>query len=345
MQTNFVQNRVYMKVLITGATGLVGSALLKKLNSMGHEISVLVRNAQDFLLQNSALRNIKIIEGDILDVLVLSQATEDKDWVIHAAAVVSFSPKDRANLYKTNVEGTANVVNSCLENKVKKLLYVSSVAAFGRPAINKENKDKTFNVFENQKWEDSDSNSHYAISKFKGEEEVWRGMAEGLDVVVVNPSIIFGEGDWNRSSTKILKYIFEEKPFYTAGYLNYIDLEDLVNISVELLHSDIKNERFCVSAGMISYKDFFEKVALKFGKRPPSIEVKSFWLAIIWRLEAIRSFFMGSDPLITKETARSASMKIHYDNSKIIKALGYKFNSLDNTLNRICPYFLAKALK
>ncbi|MCA0364209.1 MAG: NAD-dependent epimerase/dehydratase family protein [Bacteroidetes bacterium] len=334
-----------MKVLITGATGLVGASLLRKLVDIGYEVNVLVRNSADFKVQFSDFKNIKIFEGDILDVSLLSVATANVDWVIHSAAVVSFIPKDRANLYKTNVEGTANVVNACIENKVKKLLYVSSVAAFGRPTINKENKDQTFNVNEKQKWEDSETNSHYAISKFKGEQEVWRGMAEGLDVVVVNPSIIFGEGDWNRSSTKIIKYIFDEKPFYTTGFLNYIDLEDLVNISVKLLESDIKNERFCISAGMISYKDFFEKVASRFGKKAPSIEVKSFWLAIIWRLEALRSLILGTEPLITRETAISASMKIHYDNSNIINALDYKFNSLEKTLNRICPYFISKSQK
>jgi nucleoside-diphosphate-sugar epimerase len=328
-----------MKVLVTGATGLVGKAICKTLSEKNISVRVLVRetnsNKQEFL--NAGF---EIAEGDVTDILSLYKALEGVDMVIHSAAVVSFVPKDRPNMYKINVEGTANLVNACLENKIKKFLHISSVASLGRPPIETMPKDQWCIINESQKWEESDTNSHYAKTKYLSENEVWRGMAEGLNVVVVNPSIILGEGDWNRSSSQILKYVYQQKPFYTAGFINYVDVQDVANISVQLLLSDISGERFCLSADSISYLELFSSIANNFGKKKPSIKIGKFLLGVLWRLESIRSRLFGSSPLITKETALTSQLRIKYDSTKIKETLHYNFNSLDKTLDRVCKYYL-----
>jgi nucleoside-diphosphate-sugar epimerase len=172
--------------------------------------------------------------------------------------------------------------------------------------------------------------------------EVWRGQSEGLETVIVNPSIILGEADWTKSSTQLLKYAYDEHSFYPQGNLNYVDVEDLVSIIYQLTTSDISNERYVVSAGQITYKEFLTKVAQKFQKKAPQKLLNKSLTGIIWRLEAIRSFFTGKAPLITKETALSSSHSFEYQNEKITKILNISFKSLDESLDRICGQLLKK---
>ena len=173
--------------------------------------------------------------------------------------------------------------------------------------------------------------------------EVWRGQSEGLDSVIVNPSLILGEADWNKSSTQLLKYVYDEHKFYPEGNLNYVDVEDVAECIYKLTTSDISDERFILSAGQISYKDFFEKVALRFHKKAPSTLLGKSLTGIVWRLEAIRSFFTGNAPLITKETALSSSHSFEYQNDKIKKTIDFSFKSLDQILDRICKNLLKKS--
>jgi nucleoside-diphosphate-sugar epimerase len=331
-----------MVVLITGVTGLVGSAVAKLFLSSEFTIKALVRNSSSHAFVKSISDKIEIVEGDILDILSLELATQGVDYVVHAAAMVSFLPRERDNMYKVNIEGTANVANACLAAKVKKLCFVSSVAALGRPAQSLLHLGEEIHINENQKWESSDINSHYAITKYMAECEVWRAQAEGLSTVIVNPSIILGESDWTKSSTQLFKYVFDEKPFYTKGFINYVDVLDLSVVIKTLLLSEIENERFCVSAGLLSYKVFFEKIARNFCKKSPSFEVKSWMMDFIWRFEAVKSWLTGKAPLITKETAKTSRLHVSYDNTKLKKATGLSFNSLDNTLERVCASLVSR---
>lgn len=190
-----------MKILLTGATGLLGSSLAKRFASIA-EIHGLKRESSNIALVTSL--PIKWHTGDLNDVQSLEDALEGIDMVIHAAALVSYNPKDEKALMKTNVEGTTNIVNAMLTKDVKKLIHISSIAALGRsPDINTIN--------ENHKWIDSDLNTPYAISKYLSELEVWRGVQEGLEALVVHPSIILGKVGTGRSSTEIYNYVLEEK--------------------------------------------------------------------------------------------------------------------------------------
>lgn len=325
-----------MTVFLTGITGLLGHEIASQLLAKGYKIKALVRNPERIKIQNT---DIEYVQGDILDVTVLTEQLKEVDFAIHTAATVSFAPKDRKEMYRINIKGTANVVNACLENSVKKLCHISSIASFGRPPLSQMKKaDDMVVIDENQKWINSETNTHYAITKYLGENEVWRGSAEGLDMVIVNPSIILGEGNWTESSTQLFKYVYDQKPFYPQGYINYVDVKDVARAAINLLESDIKNDRFCVSANMVAYKDFFDKIAIGFNKKKPWFKVSASLLEVIWRVEAAKSFITGGAPLITKETAKTAQLKIYMKNDKIKKTIGFEFTPLDTTIKRVCNY-------
>lgn len=327
-----------MKIFITGATGLVGSFITKALLDEGHSITALYRAGAGRSLLRGVEDKITWAEGDILDVMNLEKAMDQAELVIHAAAIVSFSPRDKEQMFKINVEGTANVVNLCIEKKVRKMCHISSVAALGRPDRQKKTLEKTI-ITEQQQWVDSSVNSNYAQSKYLAELEVWRGISEGLTAVIVNPSVILGEGHPGKSSTRLLRYVWDEHPFYTDGAINYVDVLDVTACIKAVLFSDVSGERFILNGGSTSYKDFFTRIAASFGKKPPRWKVHSGVASVIWRLEALRSFFTGSNPLITKETAQAALHSFQYSNEKIREYTGLSFKSLEETTQRIAETF------
>jgi dihydroflavonol-4-reductase len=324
-------------VFITGINGLVGSFLAKYFLSKGEKVAGLVRSNADLSLLKDVQNQIEWYEGDVLDVLSLEEPVRKADKIIHAAAIVSFAEKDKDLMFKVNVEGTANVVNTCLSAGGKYLCFISSVAALGRKIpTNPTSFDEAITIDENQQWVDSPLNSNYAKTKYHAELEVWRGIAEGLRAFIVNPSVILGEADWSKSSTQLFKYIYDEKKFYPEGSLNYIDVKDLAKIVYQLFDNQIDNERFVLSTAVIQYKDFFDLIAKNFDRKAPSIRISSGISNILWRIEALRSWFTRKAPLITKETALSSSLHFYYSNKKIKQFLQFEFNTLESTIQRIC---------
>jgi nucleoside-diphosphate-sugar epimerase len=196
-------------VFITGGTGFIGTYIIRNLVEKGYAVRAIRRsNKLPFYIPEKTWTNVQWVDGDILDVVSLSDAMYGADAVIHSAAIVSFSKKERHEMYHVNVEGTANIVNAAVENKIKRFLHISSVAALGRTT-------RTETVTEQKKWEENKSNTHYAISKHHAELHVWRGFAEGLEGVVINPSTVLGYGDWHQSSCAIFKNAYREFPWYT----------------------------------------------------------------------------------------------------------------------------------
>lgn len=319
---------------------MVGSATVRQFLLEGHTVSVLHRPQSDRSLLKDVEHRLSWIEGDILDLVSLERAMEQVDYVVHAAAVVSFVPRDNAAMVKVNVEGTANVVNACLKQGIRKLCHVSSVAALGRPDPRRTETPGLVVIDETQRWEDSPDNSAYAKTKYLAELEVWRGIAEGLQAVIVNPSLILGEGDWYKSSTQLFRYVHQEKPFYTEGTVNYVDVQDIARAIHILLLSDIRSERFILSAGTASYQTLFGSIAQALHKRPPSVKVGKTLAGVVWRVEAVRSWLTGSKPLITRDTARSASHHFKFDNSKIKQYLPFDFQTLESTVKRVSESFL-----
>jgi nucleoside-diphosphate-sugar epimerase len=222
------------------------------------------------------------------------------------------------------------VVNAALDAGIKKMVYVSSVAALGRIRENET-------VNETMNWTEQTSNSAYGQSKYMAEMQVWRGIGEGLNALIVNPVIILGPGDWNSGSSKIFKSVYDEFPWYANGSSGFVDVRDVAKAMIELMNSDITAERFIISAENRSYADVFNMIANAFGKKKPYRQVTPALAKIVWRLEAIKSFFTGKDPLITKETAATALAQVKFDNSKLKRFLpGFTYHSIEDTITDTC---------
>ncbi|HRH47852.1 MAG TPA: NAD-dependent epimerase/dehydratase family protein [Panacibacter sp.] len=325
-----MHNPKQSKILVTGATGLVGAHLVEALVQQGKHVKALYRNT---IPQYKAAAEVEWIQCDILNITLLEEAMIDVQQVYHCAAVVSFNPKERELLNATNIEGTTNVVNACLNADVEKLLFVSSVSALGRI------RENSF-ITEEMNWSEETSNSEYGKTKFFAEMEVWRGVGEGLNAVVVNPTIILGTADWNKGSAAIFKNAYKEFPWFTEGVTGFVDVEDLVKAMTLLMESDISNERFIISAENIPYRELFTQIANEFGRRPPHKKVTTFIAALVWRIEAVKGFLTGKQPLLTKETSRTAQAKVYFDNSKLFKYFPeFKYQPLKNSVTRICNEF------
>lgn len=314
-------------VLVTGGAGLLGKELISQLLSAGKEVTAIYNKTP---LNDIAYKGVKLKKCDILDVIELEEAMDGIDELYHCAGKVSFAPGQVDQLYKINVEGTANIVNAALDAGVKKMVHVSSVAALGRIREN-----ETIN--ENMQWTEETSNSKYGQSKFMGEMEVWRGISEGLNAVIVNPTIIFGDGNWEDSSTKIFKSVYNEFPWYTEGTTGFVDVKDVARAMILLMKSGISSERFIISAENKSYKEIFDKIADAFNKKRPSKKVTPFLASFMWRWESIKSKFTNTVPLVTKETAATAMAKVQFDNSKLKKYFpSFQYSSLDQTIETTC---------
>jgi len=297
-------------IAVTGATGLLGSSIVRKLIEANEFFVAFKRRNSNTSLLDDINEKITWRDTDLLDPVALSEALQDVTSVIHSAGLVSFHARDKKKLYNVNVKGTRNIINACLDTDVKRFVHVSSVAALGRPK-------KTTELDETQKWMESPLNTVYAESKYLAELEVMRGHEEGLSVVIVNPSVVLGPGDWNRSSAKIFGFAWRENIFYTEGSMNYVDVNDVTEVIYKLLHQTENGERFILSAGNITYRSLLEKIATHFDKKPPTIKIGKNILQILARAEGLRSFFTGSTPLITKETAQLTNSPVTYNNKKI----------------------------
>jgi nucleoside-diphosphate-sugar epimerase len=322
------------KVLVTGGTGFIGAYIVKELVDKGYHVRAIRRSIKlPFFISPGILNKVEWVTGDVLDVISLNEAMQDVDAVIHSAAVVSFDKKERAQMYNTNVDGTANVVNLSLENGIKKLVHISSISALGRTATGEK-------VNEEKKWLNSKLNSHYGISKNKAEMEVWRGMGEGLDAVIINPSTVLGFGNWHDSSCAIFKNSYKGFPWYTKGVNGFVAVEDVAKIAVLLMESNITEERFIINHENWEFKKLFDAIADGFGQKHPKWQATPFLSSIAWRMEKVKSFLKNAKPLLTKETARIALSKTYWQNDKILKALPeFSFMALEPCITKACKNY------
>ena len=330
-------------IFVTGGTGLVGSHILLKLAQEAKPFKALKRSSSSlevcenvFSYYNAIdlFSKINWINGDINDIPSLEEGMQDCELLLHCAAVVSFCPADAGLLKKVNIEGTANVMNVALSKGVKKVGYISSIATLGRNSTDGL-------VDEECHFKATKLDSNYAFSKYFAEQEVWRASQEGLDVVIVNPSVILGPGDWNKGSSQIFLRLYKGLKFYTSGSTGYVDVVDVADSLVTLLFSDVKNERFIVNGANLKYRDCFDRIAVALGKSKATIKVTPFLKELAWRGEAIRSFITGKTPLLTKETANSAMTSNEFSTQKIKTMIDYKFTDIDATIHKYADWFIA----
>jgi nucleoside-diphosphate-sugar epimerase len=324
------------RVLVTGGTGFLGAYVIKELVENGYPVRAIRHTgALPVFISADILQQVEWVDTDILDVIGLEEAMEGIGAVIHAAAKVSFTSHDRQKLFSTNIDGTANVVNAALNQPtIKRFVHVSSVAALGRTGQGEW-------VSESKSWEESKYNTSYAISKFRGEMEIWRGIGEGLPAVIVNPSTILGYGDWNSSSCALFKNAYNEFPWYTEGVNGFVDVTDTARAIIHLLESDITGERYILNGDNWTFRRLFETIAAGFNKKPPTRHATPFLGGIAWRIERVKSLFNGRTSLLTRESARVAQSSTYFDNGKILQQFpGFQFTPLEDAIKVACKAYL-----
>ena len=330
--------------LVTGGTGLIGSHLLLELVRQGKQVKALRRSVSSLdrvkrtfshysMDYDELLARIEWVDGDILDPGSLREAFEGVDRVYHCAAMVSFTAAQKIQMMDNNVSGTTNVVNACLEKGIDKLCFVSSTAAIGRGNDEKERDESMI-------WKYSKHRSSYSISKYRSEMEVWRGIAEGLNAVIVNPSIVIGPGDWGRSSARIFGTVWKGIKFYTYGITGYVDVWDVVQSMYKLMNSNISGERFLITSENLSFREVFNLVSESLNKKPPRYYAHPILTNLAWRLDWLVSKLLFKPPAITRETARSAHNKAHFSNKKIKKLTGITFKPVRQSIRETAKFFL-----
>ncbi|WP_417859887.1 SDR family oxidoreductase [Winogradskyella sediminis] len=333
-------------ILVTGGTGLVGSHLLFQLLKSNNRIRATYRREEtlsrvkhvfSYFSDNaeSLFNSIEWVEADVNNVPKLQDAFKDITHVYHCAAFVSFEPDKYRVLRKINIEGTANIVNLSISHQIKKLCYVSTIAAIGH-----HNNPEQL-IDEQTDWNPEDDNSVYAITKYGAELEVWRATQEGLDAVIVNPGIILGAGYWNGgSSGSLFKRIYNGFPYYTTGVTGYVDVWDVVNAMERLMISNITNEGFILVSENLSFKTFLSHTAQQLDVKAPRKEAKPWLLEIAWRLDWLKHKLFGKRRSLAKQAAKSATSITYYDTSKIQAHLNFKFKPVDKSIEEVSNLFL-----
>ncbi|MFC4212063.1 NAD-dependent epimerase/dehydratase family protein [Pedobacter lithocola] len=317
-------------ILVTGGTGFLGSELIKQLTDSGLAVRALKRKTSIIpsFIENNFL--IDWVEADINEPATLEDAFVGITKVFHCAAFVSLNPKDKKKLFHVNIDGTSNIVNLCIENGCR-LVHVSSVAALGLAKNGQQITEKDF-------WEYDSKVFAYGLSKYESEMEVWRGITEGLDSVIVNPSIIIGKNAGFEGSGAIFKLIKGGFPYYTNGASGFVDVEDVAKAMLLLMENPVSGERYIISSDNYHYKDLFATIAQGFGVKPPIKEAKPWMLGIAWRALKFLSIFSSEEPSITKDTANSSLSLSYYSNEKIIKATGIQFKPVAQSIQEITQY-------
>lgn len=327
-------------VLVTGSTGLVGAHLIYDLLKSGYKVKALVRKSsnKNIILEtfryytsdaDKYFKQIIWAEGDVTDIISLEEAFKDVDQIYHTAGYVSFNSYSSKKIYEVNVEGTANVVNLCLKHNIGKLCHVSSVAALG---VTDDGSPINEEVF----WKPVKNESAYSISKYRAEMEVWRGITEGLNAVIVNPSVILGPGNWEKSSSAIIHVASKGIPFYTTGASGFVDVRDVSKAMIALMNSDITAERFILSSENVGFKELLQMISKSFNKKQPGLKLPKWVLKLTWILELFRSKILSTTPRMSKESVGILFRRFSYSSEKIKRRMHISFRPINQTISELC---------
>lgn len=334
-------------VLVTGGTGLVGSHLLyhlllknntqvRAIHTQSSDLTAVKKVFGYYSSNGDALFNkIRWVEADLNTIPALELAFQDITHVYHCAAMISFSSGEYQKMRRVNIEGTTNIVNLCIANQIKKLCFVSSVAAI-------ENGNEGELVNESDNWTNTSDKSGYSITKYGAEMEVWRGSQEGIDVIIVNPGVILGSGFWHKGTGNMFRRINNGLKFYTEGITGFVGVKDVVQAMILLMSSDVINQRFILVSENLSFKKVLSLIADSLNKERPKIKINKFMSEVLWRFEFLRSRITLSAPLLTKYTAKSSVSNHPYTAEKIENTVGFEFTKISNCINSTAIHFKKK---
>jgi dihydroflavonol-4-reductase len=316
-------------ILVTGATGFLGSEVARQLVGQGNHIRCTKRQSSKIPALLAPLhQNIEWVDADLLDISALDEALNEVNQVYNCAAWVSLKQSDKEKMISTNVNGTANLVNLCVDKNIR-LVHVSSVAAVGDAKPGEL-------ITEKHHLDPTTEEDGYAISKLESEMEVWRGVAEGLNAVIVNPTIIIGPNAGTSGSGQLFETVQKGLKFYTSGSMGFVDVADVAKCMIALMNGDIRAERFIINAENRTYQNITAEIADCFGLKPPSTLARSWMMEVAWRASALIAVVTGKAPAIDKVSARTASKEKNFDNTRIKKAIGMEFKPLSESLREVC---------
>jgi dihydroflavonol-4-reductase len=335
-------------IVVTGGTGLLGGHLLLELINTDDTIRVIIRKDSKpekvFSVwkhyhsdPQALLKRFQWYPADMINMAEMNDAIENASQVYHCAGFVSFDPGKKRKLWETNVNITANLVNTCLAHSNLKLVHVSSVATINNPGDDTQSNEQS-------SWLVS-GKSGYAATKTRGELEVWRGITEGLNAVIVNPTVILGPGAWDKSSARIFDILYRGLRYYTTGITGYVDVRDVVRAMIELMHSNISGERFVLNAVNLTFKELFEKISLALKIKAPSHVASPFITSLAWKAEWLLSLLTGHKPRVTRVSARSAHARQEYSSEKICTQLGFSFRDINETIRDVAECYLKEKNK
>lgn len=324
---------------------MLGAQLLVQLTARGHKVRALRRPSSDMGLvkktfgwysrdADANFGEIEWVEGNLLDIDFLEDLLRGITQVYHCAAMVSFNPDDHEKMRRVNETGTAHLVNALLEIPGAYLCHVSSIAAIG---VNEDGSAAN----ETSPWKHDARTSAYSVSKYNAEREVWRGIAEGLNAVIINPSVILGPGTWQSGSSALFSLAHKGMPFYTNGTTGYVDVRDVAAIMLQLTDMRVVGERFIVSSGNLSYREFFTIAATALGSKPPRFEVRPWMGELAWRIYKVKGWLDGKKPSITRETSRNAQKIRRYTSEKLIAKTGFCFITPEESIRHHAALYLS----
>jgi nucleoside-diphosphate-sugar epimerase len=331
-------------VLVTGGTGLVGSHLLyhlllknniqvRAIHTQSSDLNAVKKVFTYYSSNGESLFNkIRWVEADLNTIPALELAFQDITQVYHCAAMISFSSREYQKMRRVNIEGTTNIVNLCISNHIKKLCFVSSIAAI-------ENGNEGELVNESDNWTNTSDKSGYSITKYGAEMEVWRGSQEGIDVIIVNPGVILGSGFWHKGTGTMFRRINNGLKFYTEGITGFVGVKDVVQAMILLMSSEVTNQRFILVSENLSFRKVLSLIAASLNKETPKIKINKFMSELLWRFEFLRSGITLSAPLLTKYTARSSVSNHPYTSEKIENTLGFEFTKISDCINNTAAHF------
>ena len=330
-------------IFVTGGTGLLGTHLLYQLTKEGQPVKALKRLGSDTSAvaeifkfygdhSHEQYRRIQWVTGDVLDYYSLTDALEGVDTIYHTAAMVSFHSPRHRDMWNINVEGTKNMLDAALEKKVGVFCHVSSIATLGNSA-------NGLPITEEDLWQADDRHSAYSRSKFRAEMEVWRASKEGLNTVIVNPSVIIGPGARNSSTSKIIKLANSGLPFYTNGKTGYVDAMDVARATMALVANKVYGERFILSAENKSAREMLGLMAGQLKVKTPTIEAGGWMLWLGMMTNRLFAVMTGREPVLTRESIKSTMGQSLYSSEKIIQQLDWNFTPIHESVGNAIAFY------
>jgi dihydroflavonol-4-reductase len=307
-----------MKVLVTGATGFLGGWLVRRLAQDGLDVRI-IKRPKTSLDELADLQKLEVFPGDVTDLESLQKATKDVDSVFHLAGLIAYTRAQRAAMENVNVQGTANVLQACAENSVRRLLHLSSVTAIGASFDGRQplNENSPYNL--------EKLNLGYFETKRKAEELVRKATQAGrVDAVIINPSTIYGPGDAKKGSRSTqLKVARGKFPFYTSGGVNVVSIEDAVHCIVEGWRVGRTGERYIVAGQNLTIKELFEVIASEAGVQAPRYHLPTPAVHLLGKIGDLMEAIGKKGP-ISSENAWTSTLYHWFDSSKAQRELGLK---------------------